>query len=65
MQSGTFVHQGKEVFSIIEDVQWDESFPRIFFGSDTCKLSEKEIKYRVAQKQKQFFAELQSKYKCL
>jgi hypothetical protein len=44
MQNATFVKQGQDLFLTIEDVLWKESFQRIFFGSDTFRLSETEIK---------------------
>ncbi len=40
----TFVTQGKEKFFTIEEVLWDEDFPRIFFGSDTFIKSEAYLK---------------------
>ncbi len=44
IQNETFVTQGQDKFFIIEDVLWDESFPRIFYGSGTFITSEAELK---------------------
>ncbi len=63
MQNATFVKQGQDLFLTIEDVLWKESFQRIFFGSDTFRLSETEIKKMIGKKQQNFMKKLLSKNK--
>ncbi len=44
IDNSTFIKKENENFMIIEDVAWDESYPRIFFANDTCRLSQAELK---------------------
>jgi hypothetical protein len=50
IESSTFIKEGNENFMIIEDVEWDESYPRIFFACDTCRLSKAELIEKVKDK---------------
>jgi hypothetical protein len=39
IDNSTFIKKGHENFMIIEDVEWDKRYQRIFFADDTCRLS--------------------------
>jgi hypothetical protein len=43
IDNSTFKKEGNENYMTIEDVAWDESYPRIFFACDTCRLSKVEL----------------------
>ncbi len=65
IQDKTFMKQGKDNFILLENVLWDESFPRIFFGSGTFEVSIADIKKKIEQKQLNFFRKLELKSKCV
>jgi hypothetical protein len=50
IDSSTFKKEENKNFITIEDVAWDESYPRIFFACDASRLSKAELSLKVKDK---------------